>query len=288
VLARLRGRIGKSAGFPGERHCEASATGVWWKRVRGCAEEIREPEISYQPCKRSADIAPHAPLVKIIARRIRARLPANVGLDELEQAGLLGLSQALSRFEEGRGSSFETYAARRIEGSMLDALREHDTLSRDSRARLREVSAAVSRLEQRLGRPPRAKEVANELNWPLDKFYACMVEAGAAGVRTGTEELENLDDDSVVWGGAAGDDEMHSAIDELADPLHALQQRQRHVALNAAFDALEEAERYVMDAIYKQEMSLRQIGETLGVSESRVSRIASDIVAKLRLRLRDW
>lgn len=224
--------------------------------------------------------------MKLIARRIRARLPPNVGLDELEQAGLLGLSQALSRFEEGRGSSFETYAARRIQGSMLDALREHDTLSRDSRSRLREMSAAVSKLEHKLGRPPRAKEVANELNWPLEKFYTCMVEAGAAGVRTGAEDLENHEDDSAVWGG--GDDAVHSAIDEYADPLHALQQRQRHVALNAAFDALEEAERYVMDAIYKQEMSLREIGETLGVSESRVSRIASEIVAKLRIRLRDW
>lgn len=224
--------------------------------------------------------------MKIIARRIRARLPPNVGLDELEQAGLLGLSQALSRFEEGRGSSFQTYAARRIEGSMLDALREHDTLSRDSRARLREMSAAVSKLEHKLGRPPRAKEVANELNWPLEKFYACMVEAGAAGVRTGAEDLENHEDDSAVWGGS--DDDMRGTVDEHADPLHALQQRQRHAALNAAFDALEEAERYVMDAIYKQEMSLREIGETLGVSESRVSRIASDIVAKLRIRLRHW
>lgn len=240
----------------------------------------------YEPCKRSADIAPHAPLVKSIARRIRARLPPNVGLDELEQAGLLGLSQALSRFEEGRGSSFETYAARRIEGSMLDSLREHDTLSRDTRSRLREVSVAVNRLEHKLGRPPRAKEVANELNWPLEKFYSCMVDAGAAGVRTGTEDLENHDDDSAVWGG--GDEDMHATVDEHADPLHALQQRQRHAALNAAFDALEEAERYVMEAIYKKEMSLRDIGLTLGVSESRVSRIATEIVAKLRLRLRDW
>ncbi|HJV60576.1 MAG TPA: sigma-70 family RNA polymerase sigma factor [Albitalea sp.] len=236
------------------------------------------------PCQRSADLAAHRQLVKQIARRIRSRLPPNVGLDELEQAGLLGLNQALSRFEQGRGSSFETYAARRIEGSMLDALRELDTLSRDARSRLREVQAVVQRLEHRLGRVPRAKEVANELGWTLEEFHRCMVDAGASGVRTGEDELENHEDDAAIWreGG------VEQTIDEHADPLHALQQRQRHAALNAAFDALEEAERYVMQSIYKEGRTLRDIGQTLGVSESRVSRMAADIVAKLRIRLRDW
>jgi RNA polymerase sigma factor FliA len=236
-------------------------------------------------CQRSADLSAHKHLVKQIARRIRARLPPNVGLDELEQAGLLGLHQALTRFEEGRGSSFESYAARRIEGSMLDALRELDTLSRDARARLREAHAAVQRLEHRLGRAPRAKEVANELGWSLEEFHRCMVDAGAGGVRTGDDELENHDDDSAIWGHG---EEQQTTIDEHADPLHSLQLRQRHAALNAAFDALEEADRFVMESIYKHGRTLRDIGEELGVSESRVSRMASDIVAKLRVRLRDW
>jgi len=236
-------------------------------------------------CKRSADLAAHRPLVKQIAHRIRQRLPPNVGVDELEQAGLLGLNQALSRFEEGRGSSFETYAARRIEGSMLDALREMDTMSRDKRARLREAQEAVRRLEQRLGRAPRAKEVANELDWSLEEFHRCMVDAGAASVRTDDEELENRDDDSAIWGHAPED---HHQIDDHANPLLTLQQRQRHAALNAAFDALEEAERYVLESIYKHELSLSDIGQTLGVSASQVSRIASAIVAKLRIRLRQW
>ena len=236
-------------------------------------------------CKRSADLAAHKPLVRQIAHRIRARLPASVGMDELEQAGLMGLNEALSRFEEGRGSSFETYAARRIEGSMLDALRAMDTLSRDARARVREVRAVVQRLEHRLGRAPRAKEVANELGWSLDKFHSCMVEAGAGGARSSDEQLENLDDDAAIWG-SGGDEE--SLVDEHADPLRKLQQRQRHAALSAAFDALEEAERFVMEQIYKHGSTLRDIGEVLGVSESRVSRMSAEIVAKLRVRLRDW
>ncbi|MBW8831900.1 MAG: sigma-70 family RNA polymerase sigma factor [Burkholderiales bacterium] len=236
-------------------------------------------------CKRSADLLAHKALVRQIAHRIRARLPASVGLNEMEQAGMIGLNEALSRFEEGRGSSFETYAARRIEGAMLDELRATDTLSRDTRALLRAVRLAVQRLEHRLGRAPRAKEVANELGWSIDKFHRCMVDAGAGALRSDGEELENRADDSALW---ASDDDEDMLIDEHADPLRTLQQRQRHIALNAAFDALEEAERFVVESIYKHGTSLRDIGEVLGVSESRVSRMSAEIVAKLKLRLRDW
>jgi RNA polymerase sigma factor for flagellar operon FliA len=234
-------------------------------------------------CKRSTELLAHKALVKRIAGRLRARLPASVDMDELEQAGLIGLNEALSRFEAGRGSTFETYAARRIEGAMLDALRANDTLSRDARARLREVSEAVQRLEHRLGRSPRAQEVANELAWPLEKFHKVMVAAGATGARGGDHALDEADDFA-----ASHEDEQHTVIDEHADPLRALQLRQRHAALNAAFDALEEAERFVMESIYDRGVSLRDIGQTLGVSESRVSQMSAEIVAKLRRRLREW
>jgi RNA polymerase sigma factor for flagellar operon FliA len=239
---------------------------------------------SHWACKRSTELLAHKALVRRIAGRLRARLPPNVNMDELEQAGLIGLNEALSRFEGGRGSSFETYAARRIEGAMLDALRASDTMSRDTRSRLREVRNAVQQLEHRLGRAPRAKEVANELDWPLEKFHQCMVDAGAAGVRAGDEALDVADE----FGASHDDDEQHMAVDEHADPLRSLQQRQRHAALNAAFDALEEAERFVMEAIYDRGASLRDIGQTLGVSESRVSQMSAEIVAKLRRRLREW
>jgi RNA polymerase sigma factor for flagellar operon FliA len=235
-------------------------------------------------CQRSADLLSHKPLVRQIARRIRARLPPSVGLDELEQAGLIGLNEALSRFEEGRGSTFESYAARRIEGSMLDALRAMDALPRELRSRMRRLRDAVQRLEHRLGRAPRAQEVANELGWTLDAFHRCMIDAGALGQRAGDPALDEID-------GEADAAEPHGETESgeaQNDPLRSLQQRQRHAALNAAFDALEEAERYVMESIYKNDMSLRDIGQVLGVSESRVSRMSTEIVAKLRRRLRDW
>jgi RNA polymerase sigma factor for flagellar operon FliA len=236
--------------------------------------------------QRAADLAQRLALVRQIAGRIRRRLPAGVDMDELVQAGLIGLNEALSRFEEGPGSNFESYAARRIEGAMLDVLRENDTLPRLARSRLREVAATVQRLEQKLGRTPRALEVANELGWPLEALHACMVEAGAGGKRAADEELEEPQEvfqsvtDPLTYDG-------HHLGRPPSDPLRALQQRQRQAALSAAFDALEEAERYVMEAIYDRGLALKEVGQTLGVSESRVSQMCAEIVAKLRRRLHD-
>src|SRR6185295_6109855 len=179
-------------------------------------------------------------LVRQIAGRIRRRLPANVEMDDLVQAGLIGLDEALSRFEAGPGSNFESYAARRIEGAMLDALRESDTLPRSIRSQLREARTAVQRLEQKLGRSPRAQEVANELGWTLEAFHRCMAEAGAGDRRSGDAELEQIEDimpsvtDPLTY-------DSHHLGKSHSDPARALQQRQREAALSAAFDALEEA-----------------------------------------------
>ncbi|HEY2929136.1 sigma-70 family RNA polymerase sigma factor [Piscinibacter sp.] len=232
-------------------------------------------------CPRSARLLAHRPLVSRIARRISGRLPANVEMDDLIQAGMIGLDAALTHFEEGRGASFDTYAARRIEGAMLDTLRATDTLSRDLRANVRLVRSAVQRLEHALGRAPRAKEVANELGWTLQAFHDCMVAAGASGARCGDEQLEAGDDESA-------DDEALSAIDAHADPVRSLEQRQRHAALHSAFDALEERERRLMEMIYDRGISHRDAGAALGVSPSRVTQMHEEIVVKLRRRLRDW
>ena len=235
-----------------------------------------------QRSRRSAELLRYVPLVRKIAGKLRKRLPANVEMDDLVQLGLIGLDDALRRFEQGPGSTFETYAARRIEGEMLDALRAEDALSRTVRSQLRKARAAVRRLEQALGRAPRAKEVANELGWSLQQFHRCMVEAGAGGMRVSDEKLDYAEDAPLST--AVRPDERHD-IGEHADPLRALEQRERHAVLSAAFDALDEVERYVMELIYDKELTLRAVGNTLGVSESRVSQIRSTIVAKLKSRL---
>jgi len=234
------------------------------------------------PCQRSAHLLAHRPLVSKIAWRMVSRLPASVELDDLMQAGMIGLNDALARFDASRGASFDTYAARRIEGAMLDALRANDTLSRDARARLRQARAAVHRLEQRLQRAPRAQEVANELGWTLKSFHDCLVDAGAAGARCGEEDLDRLDDEVTL------DDEALAVVDEHADPARTLQQRQRHAALNAAFSALEEKERRLMELLYVRGVNQHEASASLGVSPSRISRMHDEVLVKLKRRLRDW
>jgi RNA polymerase sigma factor FliA len=235
--------------------------------------------------ERNAQLISHKSLVKRIAGRMRSRLPPHIDMDELEQAGLIGLDDALSRFETGRGATFETYAARRIQGAMLDSLRATDTLPREVRRRLRQVRAAVQRLEHKLGRAPRAKELANELDWTLEKFHGCMVEAGAGGTRTRDEDLEGDEEEFAAWAAYAEED---GTVDAHADPLSGLQKRERHAALNAAFDALEEIERFVMQALYRRDASMGDVARELGVSTARVSQMNKEIVAKLKRRLRDW
>jgi RNA polymerase sigma factor for flagellar operon FliA len=239
------------------------------------------------PCERSIRLLEHRPLVRQIANRLRSRMPASVGMDELVQAGMIGLNEALTRFEEGRGASFGTYASRRIEGSMLDALRASDEMSRDARARQRQIRTAVQALEHRLGRAPRAKEVALELGWTLEDFYKVMVEAGAAPTRLEDEALEWTEDEASSRADR-DDDSAGAAIDEHADPQRVMQMRQRHAALAKAVEGLDERERRVMEMIYANEMTLAEIGAELGVTASRVSRIHEAIVSKLRLRMRAW
>lgn len=253
---------------------------------------MERPDASPAPrCPRSAELIAHRPLVRRIALRMRSRLPAGVDTEELMQAGMIGLNEALTRFQEGRGASFGTYASRRIEGAMLDALRAADTLPRGVRSRLREVHQAVQALEHRLGRTPRAKEVAVELGWTLEEFHRCMSEAGAGSTRAGDIALEVPETDTSGLGALDDNVSTHAALtgwDDQADPVRYLQQRQRHDALGAAFDALDERERQIMELIYEREMTLQEIGTTLGVSAPRVCQLHDAILGKLKRRLRDW
>lgn len=236
-------------------------------------------------CDRSVQLREHAALVRKIAGRVSARAPSNVGMDELMQAGLIGLNEAMSRYDGGQGAQFDTYASRRIEGAMLDTLRAADTLSRDARARQRQIRDAVRTLEHSLLRPPRAQEVADALGWSLRKFHDAMVEAGAAGVRREDDRLEYRE--AEVSGEAAQDEALHS-VDEQADPLAALQRSQRGAALAAAVEALDERERLVMQMLYERGLDQSEVAEALGLSPARLSQIHAGIVDKLRRRLRDW
>lgn len=235
-------------------------------------------------CERSARLRAHVPLLRQVAGRLRQRLPPGADLDELMQVGLIGLDEALSRFDASRGASFDHYAARRIEGAMLDALRASDELSRDTRARQRQIRDAVQVLEHRLLRVPRAQEVAQALGWPLAKFHRCVIDAAASPLRLGDLPAD-------LQGGADGGRSAGEPFDGVADadtgPEHVLQRLQRDAAVQAAFNALQGRDRLMMDLIYVHGLDHGTAAAALGVSPGRVSQMHTAVIQALRLRLRD-
>jgi len=226
---------------------------------------------------RDALIRRHVPLVRRIALHMIAKLPPNVELDDLIQVGMIGLAEALSRFESEQGVQFETFASQRIRGAMLDELREGDWMSRSSRKSQKDIEHALHRLEQRLGRTPLESEIADELGMDLDDYQSLL------GKVRGTQ-LVYLEDMS---GGDEGEDflERHVA-DSGANPFALLRDHRLRVALVEAIKALPEREQYIMGMYYEHDMNLKEIAAVLGVTESRVCQLHSQAIARLRTKMR--
>ena len=223
-------------------------------------------------------VAQMAPLVKRIAYHFMARLPASVQVDDLIQAGLLGLMDAAKNFDDTQGAQFETYAIQRIRGSMLDELRQADWLPRNVRKNLRRIEAAISLLEQRLGRQPREQELADELGVPLDNYQTMLLESRGYQLLHYEDFQESEDSDFF---------DVYLAANQRG-PLDTLEDSRFRRHLVQAISALPEREKIVMGLYYEQEMNLKEIGQVLGVSESRVCQLHGQAVARLRGRLKDW
>ncbi len=221
----------------------------------------------------------HAPLVKRIAHHLLARLPDNVQASDLIQAGMIGLMEAVRQFDPTQGASFETYVGIRIRGAMLDEIRGSDWTPRSVSRNLREISEAIQRAERRLQRRPMEREIAAEMNVPLDEYQKIVREASFAQLLS-TDEVEDDDEE----GG-------HRALD-IASPEATPQQRllseDMHRAVTTAIERLPERERLVMSLYYDEELNLKEIGAVLGVSESRVSQIHGQAIARIRAQLSDW
>ncbi|MDQ7973790.1 MAG: RNA polymerase sigma factor FliA [Rhodocyclaceae bacterium] len=227
---------------------------------------------------REALIRQYVPLVQRLAHHMIAKLPPNVELDDLIQVGMIGLVDALSRFEESHGVQFETFATQRIRGAMLDELREGDWMSRGSRKSQKQIEQAMHRLEHRLGRTPLESEIAAELNMPLAEYQALL------GRVRGTQ-LVYLEDIGAHAEDEEGFLDRHVA-DEEADPLSLLKDQRLRSALVAAIESLPERERYIMGMYYEQDMNLKEIAAVLGVTESRVCQLHSQSIARLRAKMR--
>ena len=217
-------------------------------------------------------ISKYVPLVKRIAFHLMAKLPASVEVDDLVQNGMIGLMDAMSRYEEGLGAQFETYAVQRIRGAMLDGLRENDWMPRGARREMRRVEAAIQKLEHANGRQPSESELAAALGLSLADYQKLLLEARGHQLVF----LEDLTD-------GQGDDflERHGAAAG-PDPLAMLELAGTRQVLVKAIESLPEREKMMMALYYEQDLNLREIGEVLGVTESRVCQLHSQAIARLR------
>lgn len=222
-------------------------------------------------------VVQYAPLVKRIAYHLLLKLPASVQVDDLIQNGMIGLLDALARYEEGLGAQFETYAVQRIRGSMLDGLREDDRLPRGLRREMRRVEAAIQKLEHQHGRHPNEAELAETLGMSLVDYQKLLYDARGHQLLY-LEDLTGDGDEDFLERNAAG-----SAL----DPLAMLEDANMRAALVRAIDNLPEREKTMMSLYYEEDLNLREIGEVMGVTESRICQLHSQAVARLRASVID-
>ena len=217
----------------------------------------------------------YAPLVKRIAYHLMAKLPASVQLDDVIQNGMVGLLDAIGRYEDGLGAQFETYAVQRIRGAMLDGLRENDWLPRSLRRDMRRIEDAIHTLEQRNGRQPTELELAESLGMSLAEYQRMLQDARGY-------QLVYFED----FTDGEGEDyfERHLGQHE-SNPADLLEEADLRGVLVQAIEDLPEREKLMMALYYDEELNLREIGEVLGVSESRVCQLHSQAVARLRARV---
>nr|WP_315190892.1 RNA polymerase sigma factor FliA [uncultured Albidiferax sp.] len=220
----------------------------------------------------------YVPLVRRLAHHMIAKLPPNIELDDLIQVGMIGLSEALTRYEVAQGVQFETFATQRIRGAMIDELREGDWMSRGSRKSQKEIERAVQRLEQKLGRSPLESEIATELEMTLPDYQELL------GKVRGTQlvYLEDMNGNSEE---GAGFLDRHVA-DEAADPVSLLRDQRLRSSLVDAIKTLPDREQYIMSMYYENDMNLKEIAAVLEITESRVCQLHSQSIARLRAKMR--
>jgi RNA polymerase sigma factor FliA len=232
------------------------------------------------PRLRDRLILTYAPLVKYVAGRLGTGLPAHVEEGDLVSYGLLGLMNAIERYDPGRDTKFETYAISRIKGSIIDELRSLDWVPRSVRSRAREIERAITELEHRLHRPPADEEIAAHIGISDTEFQDSLTQISRSSVAA-------LDE---LWTISSSGGDTVSLIDTLQDPnaddpSTEMSRVELREALASSIGKLPERERTVITLYYYEELTLREIGEVLGVTESRVSQLHTKAILRLKAKL---
>lgn len=228
--------------------------------------------------KRGAEeiLEQHAGLVSRIANHLLCRLPASVQQDDLIQAGLIGLLEAWKKYDATKGASFETFASIRVRGAMLDEVRRGDWQPRSVHRNSRRVSEAVREIENKTGRDAKDTDIAEVLGVNIEEYYKLLRDLSGGQILS--FEDAGLTDDSMRTGGSVG----------LETPLDALQDEDFKQYLGKAIKELPEREGLVLSLYYDEELNLKEIGQILGVSESRVCQIHAQAMTRLNARMNDW
>ncbi len=220
-------------------------------------------------------VSQHAPLVKRIAYHLVSRLSGNVDVDDLIQAGMIGLLEAAGNYQPSKGANFETFAGIRIRGAMLDEVRRSDWTPRSVYQKLRQVTEAVREVEARTGRDARPADVAKELGLTVEQYHKVLRDGTSC--RLFSLEQAQEQNSALEPAGGIGPGPLASAMEDgFRD------------SLAEAIDSLPERERLVLSLYYDDELNLKEIGEVLGVSESRVCQIHGKAVVRIRARMGEW
>ena len=221
-------------------------------------------------------IEQYAYLVQKIAHHLVARMPPNVLVEDLIQAGMIGLIEAHQNFDSSKGASFETYAGIRIKGAMVDDMRKGDWVPRSVHRNNREISSVISSLEKELGKEPTDKDIATKMGLSLEQYIKMQNDINASRL-VGMEDMEGGEDSL-----------MYDAVSEDDTPFESAEQHHFISELAGAIDSLPEREALVLSLYYDEELNLKEIGEIIGVSESRVSQIQNQGMQRLKAKLSAW
>ncbi len=234
------------------------------------------------PVEKEKLITRYAPLVKTIAGRLAMRLPQHISQDDLISAGLMGLLDAIDRFEVEKGVEFKSYAEFRIKGAMIDELRSMDWVPRSVRRNAKRLEEAYARVESRKMRPARDEEVAEELDLDIGSFHRLLDEARGISI---INEYEVINQNTKLLSNGQGG---LSSIAMDITPLESLNRAEIVRVIAKAIDRLPKNERTVISLYYYEELTMKEIGEVMGYTESRVSQLHTKAVIRLRIGLREY